>query len=419
MIRRYLKTRAGKVLAVLTGFIFLFLAADLLWPAKKDVKYATLIKARDGEVLHMFLTHDEQWRFRAELNEITPELSKAIIFKEDKYFYYHPGINIVAIIRAAVNNLVKGRRTSGASTITMQVARMLEPKKRSYVNKLVEMWRALQLELHLSKDEILQLYFNLLPYGSNIQGVKAASLLYFDKSPDQLSLAEITALSIIPNRPNSLVMGKDNLLIEAERNKWLSRYEESKLFPPAVIHDAKNEPLLAYRHPAPQVAPQFAYRLRKMYPGSRTIFSTIDKAKQTQAEAIIGAYSNKLKLSGINNASVIVLDNQTHEVLCYVGSSDFRDRINHGQVDGVQALRSPGSTLKPLLYGLAFDAGLATPKTKIADVPTNFKGYVPENYDLNFRGNIAAEDALKLSLNIPAVKLLNEISVPAFITALS
>lgn len=414
-IKELLNRRWKKVVAAIACVIGCFLLADLIFPVDADVEYAPLVEARDGSIMHMSLTRDEQWRFRTKLEEITPELSKAILFKEDKWFRYHFGVNPVSVCRAAFNNIFSRRRTSGASTITMQVARMLAPKKRTYANKLVEMFRALQLELHYSKDEILQLYLNLVPYGSNIQGVKAASMLYFNKSPDQLSLAEITALSIIPNRPNSLVIGKDNLYIEQQRNKWLKRFGEAGIFEPQVIADALKEPLLAYRREAPRMAPQFARRLRRLYPGLTTIRSTIDLRKQLQAEELTAGYMEGLKLQRIHNAAVLVLDNRSHEVVCYLGSSDFSDMEHHGQVDGVAAMRSPGSTLKPLLYGLCMDRGLITPRTMIADVPVNFKGYIPENYDLAFRGNVTAADALKNSLNIPAVKLLHEIGVGQFV----
>jgi penicillin-binding protein 1C len=202
------------------GAFLLFLLCDRIFPLDTDLYYAPVVEARDGTVLHAYIARDHQWRIKTRLDEITPELKKALIFKEDKHFYHHLGINPLAVGRAFLNNFSRHRRTSGASTITMQVARMLDPKPRTYFNKCLEMFRATQLELHYSKDEILQLYFNLVPYGSNIQGVKAASLLYFNKTPDQLSLAEITALSIIPNRPNS----REGIMIKL----WLPEIDGSK-----------------------------------------------------------------------------------------------------------------------------------------------------------------------------------------------
>ena len=418
-MKRFLEKMLKWTAIVSVGGALLFLLLDTVFPINTELQYASIIEAKDGTVLHAYLTRDQQWRMNTRLDEITPELKKAIVFKEDKHFYRHTGINPLAIGRAIVNNIFHLKRTSGASTITMQVARMLDPKPRTYINKCVEMFRALQLEGHYKKDEILQLYLNIVPYGSNIQGVKAASILYFYKTPDQLSLAEITALSIIPNRPNSLIVGKDNKLIVTERNKWLNRFKAEHLFADNVIQDALQEPLTAYRHNAPGEVAQFAWRMRCKYPGHAEIRSTLDIKLQQKAENIVTNYVNQLKLRNINNTSVLVVDNRTHEVLVYVGSSDFNDKYHHGQVDGVCALRSPGSTLKPLLYGVSFDRGLITPKTVIADVPINIKGYTPENYDKFFRGNVTAEFALQNSLNIPAVKLLNENGVDNFVQRLS
>jgi penicillin-binding protein 1C len=417
---RWKRLKTGyRVLVIAVWIVACFGLLDALFPATPRVGYAPVVLAADSTVLHTFLSADGQWRFKARLDEITPKLKQAIIFKEDKYFYYHPGINLFAIVRAVAYNVFTGRRTSGASTITMQVARLSQPKKRTYWNKCVEMFRALQLEVHYSKDEILQLYLNMVPYGSNIQGVKAAAILYFDKLPVRLSLAEIATLSVVPNRPNSLCVGTHDAAIVAERNKWLLRYQRARLFSSQEIQDALSEPLTGYRHKAPAVAPQLAHRLRSQHPTATEIYTTINTTIQDQAQEIAAAYTRALKVSGINNLAVIVIENATRKVSAYVGSSDFADKENHGEVDGVAAVRSPGSALKPLLYGLCMDMGIITPKTIIADVPINIDGYVPENYDLQFRGNVAAEDALKNSLNIPAVRLLQQAGVSTFVAKMT
>ncbi len=228
-----------------------------------QVEYSTIITDSKGEVVHAFLTKDEKWRMKTNLDEISPLLRKTIIEKEDQYFYYHPGVNLLAIGRAMTKNVFRLKRTSGASTITMQVARALEPKRRTYFNKLIEVFRAFELEWKYSKDEILQLYLNLVPYGGNIEGVKSASTLYFNKNPDHLSLAEITALSIIPNRPSSLVMGKNNDLIVKERNRWLKKFAADKVFTEKEIQDALSEPLTATRDVVPKLIPHLAWRLRQ------------------------------------------------------------------------------------------------------------------------------------------------------------
>lgn len=392
------------------SLILLFFLIDLTFPFRVNPRYSTLVTASDGTVLHAFLNEEDKWRLYTELDEITPLLRQTILQKEDRYFYYHFGINPVSVGRALAKNLTTGRRTSGASTITMQVVRLLEPRKRTYGSKIIEMLRALQLEAHYSKDEILQLYLNLIPYGSNVEGIKSASMLYFGKLPQVLSLAEITTLTIIPNRPSSLRLGRKNPYIVQERNKWLQRFEKAGLFEPQVIEDALREPLQAERREAPKLAPHLAIRLRKQYPQLPIVRSSLVPARQTQAEQLTRNYVNRLRSMNIHNAAVVVINNETMNVEAYVGSADFNNPYDGGQVDGLRAVRSPGSTLKPLLYAVGFDKGLITPKTTLNDVPTNFGGFEPENFDRRFNGKVTVEFALANSLNIPAVKVLSDLT---------
>jgi penicillin-binding protein 1C len=382
---------------------FLFLLCNKLFPLPNQIEYSTIITDDKGELINAFLTKDDKWRMKTELHEISPLLRKTILEKEDHYFYYHPGINPMAIARAALNNLVRGRRTSGASTITMQVARALERRDRTFITKLVETFRAFQLEWQYTKPEILQLYLNLVPYGGNIEGVKSASLLYFKKNPDHLSLAEITALSIIPNRPSSLVIGKNNDLIIQERNKWLHRFAKSNIFTEKEIEDALAEPLHASRNVVPHYAPHLSYKL-KQQSGQANIATTLNLNQQLKIEKLTEDYIRTLRLSNIRNAAVVVIDNKTRSVISYVGSAGFFDTTDGGQVNGAAAIRQPGSTLKPLLYGLCMDEGLLTPKAVLNDVPVNYNGYAPENYDQKFNGFVTMEHALEHSLNIPSVK---------------
>lgn len=395
----------------------LFLMLNRLFPLPDKIQYSTIMLDSKGEVIHAFLTPGQKWRMKTELNEISPTLKKTLIYKEDKYFYHHPGINPFAIIRAVVMNTLHLKRTSGASTITMQVARMLEPKARTYFNKLWEIFRAFQLEWKYSKDEILQLYFNLVPYGSNVEGVKSASILYFKKNPGYLSLAEITALSIIPNRPSSLKLGIHNDLIVKERNKWLNRFAKDKLFKAKEIIDALQEPLEAQRANAPNLVPQLAYKLKKT--SHQDIIRThLQMNMQLKLENLVREYTNGLYTYNIHNAAVIVIDNKTHDVIAYIGSADFNDRTDGGQVNGADAVRQPGSALKPLMYGLCIDNGVLTPKTVITDVPININGFQPENFDQKFNGYVTMEYALENSLNIPAVKSLHELGTDKMITKL-
>jgi penicillin-binding protein 1C len=405
------------VIAALHG-LALFLLLNALFPLHDRIDYTTVITDRKGELLHAFLTRDQKWRMRTELSEISPLLRKTIIQKEDKYFYRHPGVNPVAMLRAAINNTLHVQRTSGASTITMQVARALDHRPRTFGSKIIESFRALQLEWKYSKEEILQLYLNVVPYGGNVEGVKAASWIYFQKAPDHLSLAEITALSIIPNRPSSLVIGRNNDRIVEGRNKWLRRFAAEKVFTQKEIADALAEPLQATRHKVPQAAPHLAWKL-KAGAAAAQIVSTIQPNTQAKVEKLTEDYIRNLRLQNIRNAAVIVVDNRSREVLAYVGSASFRDTTDAGQVNGAAAIRQPGSTLKPLLYGLCFDEGLLTPKAMMTDVPVNYDGYRPENYDQQFNGNVTVEYALENSLNIPAVKALSRLGTEKMITKLS
>lgn len=399
--------------------ILLFLLLDLVFPLKPLKKdYSTTITAANGQLLHAFLSSDDKWRLKADLTEITPDLKKTIVFKEDKYFYLHPGVNPLAIGRALFNNLKKGRRTSGASTITMQLARLLEPAPRTPAVKIKEMFRALQLEWHLSKDEILQLYFNLLPYGGNIEGVKSASLIYFGEEPEALSLAQVVMLTVIPNDPNQLSPGADNGKLLKWRNHWLTEMQKKKLFPEDMIDDALNEPFTSSRYQIPREAPHFAYRFRKSVSGNE-LKSTLKPEIQHKVETLAANYIRRLRSFQIGNLAVLVVNNRTMEVEAYVGSAGFHEDAFQGQVDGITALRSPGSTLKPLLYALAFDDGLITPKSVVTDVPQNFAGYRPENYDETYRGKVTVEQALALSLNVPAVELLDKLGADRLNNSLS
>lgn len=406
-----------RLLITVTALVIIFFTLNWVFPLPDKIEYSTIITDSKGEVVHAYLTRDQKWRMKTELEEISPLLRKTIVEKEDRYFYRHPGVNALAIGRAFVKNIFRFKRTSGASTITMQVARALEPKNRTYVNKLVEMFRAFQLELKYSKNEILQLYLNLVPYGGNIEGVKSASILYFKKNPDHLSLAEITALSIIPNRPSSLVMGKNNDRIVQERNRWLQQFATDKVFTQKEIADALSEPLTATRGEVPKLIPHFAWKLKQQ--GGDIIKTNIELNTQLKTEKLVADYARILTLKNIRNAAVIIIDNQTHNVITYVGSANFTDTIDAGQVNGAKAIRQPGSTLKPLLYGLCIDEGLMTPKAIITDVAVNYNGYAPENYDKQFNGYVTMEYALEHSLNIPAVKGLQWLGITPFIDKLA
>lgn len=387
----------------------------LLFPLKLNIDYSPVITAADGTVINAFLSRDEKWRMQLEKEEISPVLKQAVLLKEDRYFYYHPGINPFAMGRALFNNITKGKTTSGASTITMQVARLLYPKKRTYWHKLTEVGRALQLEWTYSKEEILLLYLNLVPFGGNIEGVKAASVLYFQQSPAELSLAQAVTLAVIPNKPSSLRIGVQNERIITFRNKWLRYYLQHGAFSADAVEDALQEPLEAARQEAPRIAPHFAYRMFRKHRDQAIIKTTLNPPTQKMVEQLAFNYLQRLRFKNIHNVSVLVINNQTNSVEAYLGSADFTDAAHGGQVDGVRAIRSPGSTLKPLLYAAAMDKGLLTPKSIISDVPVDYAGYRPENYFGTYNGQITIAHALATSLNVPAVKVLDQLGVQSFV----
>lgn len=400
------------------SLFLIFILLDFIFPLSLNINYSPIVQDSKGITLHSFLTRDHKWRLPLEDKETTSLLCAAFIEKEDHWFKFHPGINFFAVIRAINQNIKHQKRKSGASTITMQVARMIEPKTRTYPNKLIEIFRALQLEWHLSKRQIMQLYVNLVPYGGNIEGVKSASVFYFDQEIEALSPAQIATLVVIPNNPEHLRLGVDNHRIINERNIWLNKFAKVGIISYSQLADALNEPLEAKRHFAPNKVPHLSVELRKRYPGKTILKSYINQNIQDQIENISFDFIKGVKHLGVTNAAVIVIKNSDRSVVGYSGSVDFNDSFAQGQVDGIQAIRSPGSTLKPFLYAMAVDKGIVTPKTIMSDVPVDYAGYRPENYDEKFHGMVSMENALALSLNVPAVTLLSEVGIKEFATTL-
>ena len=414
--RKKLLLRAG---IFLLAIFLLFKILDWVSPLNMErLSYSTVVLSSDGSIMSAFLSKDDKWRIQIRKEDIPVTLKKAFIFKEDKYFYYHPGINLIALMRAFFQDIRARKVVSGASTITMQVARMLSPEPRTFLNKFKEIFRALQLELHYSKQEILEMYFNLLPYGGNVEGIKAASLIYLHKLPINLSPAEIASLMIVPNSPKHYRLDNNNGAIIGARNKWLARMGRANLLSDKEVQQAITEPLFAKRQDIPRIAPQFCIQLANKIKDQAYIQTNIDLNMQKKAQNILTEYVQKLNLWNITNAAVLIIRNKDHAVMSYVGSANFDDVAHQGQVDGVDAIRSPGSALKPMLYALAFDQGLATPKTILYDVPVNFSGYQPLDYDRIFRGKVTVEDALLNSLNVPAVKMLSNMDISTYINVL-
>lgn len=407
-----------KILLISGGAaVLLLLALDAIFPVPPPKSYSQLILARDGSMLNAYLSDDDKWRMHTSLDEVPNELVEALVAKEDRWFWHHAGVNPLAIGRAAAMNVLRGRRASGASTITMQLARMLEPKERTWTGKFREALRAMQLEWHYSKREIMEMYLSYLPYGGNIEGVKAASLLYLDRPPERLSLSQCVLLTVIPNRPNSLRPDQHPDEAAKARNLWIERFRDLGVFPTAALNDALGEAIPQERKGIPALAPQFCTRIRSRHPET-TLTTTLNLETQIIAQSLLQNHVRRVRPEGVSNGAVLVLDNLTHEVVAYCGSADFEDKAAHGEVNGALAWRSPGSTLKPLIYAMSFDRGLLNPRRRLLDIPTGYAGYNPVNYDQNFRGEVTVEYALRHSLNLPAVRALNALGMRDFMNTL-
>ncbi len=388
--------------------IALFLSAVYYLPGleeKLSFQPSKLVLDQNGELLRVTLSPDEMWRMPITAEEISPLLKKAVMAYEDRHFYYHFGVNPVAMVRALVANIRAGGIVQGGSTITMQVARMMDPAPRTVPNKLIEMLRALQLELRYSKQDILTLYFNMAPYGGNIVGSAAASYIYFDKNPRHLSLGEAALLAAIPNNPNLLRPDVNPDACTQVRDKILNILEKQGKITAVQKSEAQTEPIHSRRYDMPFQAPHLSTMLLEKYPQKTLLNTTIDPKFQKLAERILENHLQPWKRKSITNGAVVIIDNRNRNVLALVGSANFFDDKNNGQVNGATAPRSPGSALKPFIYALGIENGLITPQTRLYDVPVEYSGYRPVNYDDTYHGWVTVEDALTRSLNVPAVNL--------------
>ena len=398
--RRWLRW-AGLGLLLCCGLLWL---ADLLdpLPLPKD-DMARVVLAQDGTPLWRFADHNGVWRYPIRIDQVSPYYIEALLGYEDRWFYQHPGVNPLSIARAAWQNLRDGQIVSGGSTLSMQVARLLDPHPRTLRGKLRQVWRTVQLEWHLSKDEILTLYLNRAPFGGTLEGVAAASWAYLGKSPKRLSRAEAALLAVLPQAPSRLRPDRHPQRAQAARDKILQRLGHFTVWPQAAINDALQEPVwLAPRH-EPALAPLLARRLNHAK-SPAVIATTIDASLQRRLEDLLLGW--RARLPERTSAAIIVVEHDSMAVQAYLGSLDIQDTQRFGHVDMVQAVRSPGSTLKPFLYGLALDEGLIHSESLLQDVPRHAGDYRPGNFSQGFSGPVAASQALSRSLNLPVVQLL-------------
>lgn len=380
---------------------------------------------RQGTPLRRFLAADERWRLPVTLEELPPELVTALVASEDRRFGRHPGVDPLAVLRATWTNLRAGRVVSGASTIPMQIARMAEPRPRTLGAKVLEAFRALQLGWHLSSQEQLEHYLSLAPYGGNLEGVGAAARILFGKDPDRLSLGEIALLVTLPRSPVAYDPIQHPDTARRARDRVLDQLVARGVIERKQALEAQKQPLPTALAPVPFRAPHFARRIAALVHEGGTgprIVTTLDAGLQSAAERQVRRWIGELRGRGIGNAAVVAIEHarggRPRAVRAWVGSASFHETDFQGQVDGVLAPRSPGSTLKPFLYALAFDDGASIPGSWLLDVPRDYAGYVPENYDGIYHGRVTARTALVQSLNAPAVALLARTGLERFLDLL-
>ncbi len=382
-------------------------------PLGKDLEVSARVVDRDGRLLRAYATSEGRWRLPAQVADVDPRFFDLLFAYEDKRFGVHHGVDPLALARAAFQLATSGRIRSGGSTLTMQVARLLEPRSgRSFVAKLRQIVRAIEIERALSKDEILALYLDLAPYGGNIEGVRAASLAYFGKEPRRLSLAEAALLVALPQAPEGRRPDRSAEAARHARNRVLDRFAAGASDVPAdEIALAKAEPVPTGRRPMPMLAPHAADRaIAAAAPGS-TARLTIDADLQRNLEQLARERVRTLAatLGPDISLAILVVDNGTGAVAARIGSPDYFDERRAGQVDMTQALRSPGSTLKPFIYGLGFEDGFIHPETLIDDRPVRYGTYAPQNFDFTFQGTVTVRKALQQSLNLPALAVLDQV----------
>ncbi len=380
-----------------------------------DAPLSTVLLARDGTLLGARIADDGQWRFPPAA-QVPDKFRQALIAYEDKRFAHHPGVDPLALARAIRLNLQQGRIVSGGSTLSMQIIRMARgERQRGYLSKLVETLLALRLELQYSKADILALHAGHAPFGGNVIGLEAAAWRYFGRAPDQLSWAEICTLAVLPNSPALIHPGRNRDKLQAKRDRLLRLLQAQGLLGAVDLDLALHEPLPAEPLPLPQQAPHLLETLRAQHPGQDRFHSTLDARLQATASTIVRERTGALARQDIHNAAALIVDNQSFEVLAYVGNNEWAVNSEHGHaVDLIRRPRSTGSILKPFLYAAMLDAGEILPGTLVADVPTQYGGYMPENFDHGYRGAVPAEVALAQSLNVPSVRMLRQHGVQRF-----
>lgn len=412
-MRTIWKNKKVKRISIALLILFFIVVITPLPNPLFEANYSSIITDKNGSLLSAAISKDEQWRFPPS-DSIPPKFETAILLFEDEYYYYHPGINPVSIVRATYQNIKADKIVSGGSTIAMQTIRMAYGNQsRSYFQKLIEMIAALKLELFNSKESILKQYADHAPFGGNIVGLNAASWRYYGRDPHLLSWSETATLAILPNSPASIFPGKNDELLIRKRNFLLDKIHSEGYISQDDLYLAKQEPLPSKVKPLPNVAYHLLHRSMEERGTGEKIKSTLDKKLQIRTVDIVQKYSSQMANNQINNAAALIIEIEKGNTLAYVGNTD--NEGDHGQhVDIITSKRSPGSLLKPILYAAALDEGLITPNQLLPDIPIFYRGFAPKNFDKEYRGTVPANEALVSSLNVPFVHLLIEYGYEKF-----
>ncbi|MDH5434769.1 MAG: penicillin-binding protein 1C, partial [Gammaproteobacteria bacterium] len=404
------------MLNLFIGFgIFAFL--DVVFPLPNPVelkKFSQLVVDKNGRPLRAFADENGVWRYPTDLNQVSPDYIEALINYEDRWYWQHSGVNPFALMRAVKQMLVNQKAISGGSTLTMQVARILDPHEKSVSGKIWQMFRAYQLEFHFSKTEIMNLYLNYAPFGGPLEGVEAASYTYLGKSAKYLTAGEAALLAVLPQSPSRFRPDRYPDRAEAARNKILDRLRSFGIWDKEKVEQASRELVVAEYNSQPLHAPLLARYLVNKNADRQLIRSTIDLDFQLIVADQLKEYL--FRFSENTSAAAMLMDNDSLDVLAYVGAADFANEKRYGHIDMNRAIRSPGSTLKPFIYGLAMDKRFIHSESLLQDVPLNFNRYSPENFDQNYSGAVSVAEALQQSLNIPAVQVLSYLE-PAYFSA--
>jgi penicillin-binding protein 1C len=412
----FVKRRAVRVAAIAFAVVCSVVLAIGAWvaslgplPLVQARQISTTIIDRNGKLLRAYAMADGRWRLPVDARTgVDPGYLKLLLAYEDRRFRSHAGVDPLALGRAALQLVTRGHIVSGGSTITMQLARLMEPRReRSVYAKLRQMVRALQIERQLNKDQILDLYLALAPYGGNLEGIRAASIAYFGKEPKRLSLAESALLVALPQSPETRRVDRYPDVARAARDRVLDRMVEDGRVREEDALQAKAVPVPRLRKPMPILAPHSADQALATVKDADVIRLTLDSTLQRNLEAL--ARDRAIALGPNISVGIIAVDNESGDVLARIGSPDYFDERRAGQVDMTRAVRSPGSTLKPFIYGLAFEDGFVHPESLIDDRPIRFGSYAPENFDMTYQGTVPVRRALQLSLNVPAVALLDRV----------